>query len=1560
MHGLADDDLHYFDAEQSESVDPFPDAATVWYYFDPERSMDLPTVWYYFDSDIEQSVDPPIWHDAAESFVTPQCLSLIEMAFYWLVNTILRGVHALLLMDHWWVPVAVVSVCGIFASLPTQAQSSILGIGAFFVCNSIIESDFDWIHRFRDRIASLLSNLRRRSIIDFKGICGPVYRQRQRQREIVGYPRVYMILSCVMWSMAFVASYTGGSWHGCSVAPATIGQAKTKQGVHEKPPETNDDSTFTRANEILLGIEQAESTVPTFAMTSEKRCRNRLRKSMWNKTGVAYASHGSPTTNNDNTTTQLRSRLTKMLEAGPFSLLGDALPIIADTGCTMASSFDPLDFEGDIIPMASGTRMQGIGAAVTIQGRGTIKWTVIDDNGTSRVIRTPGYYVPAMHVRLFSPQAYMLDPTSSCTEFRINVPAATLSWNHGLHTLTIPYDDATTLPFMRAYRNPVKSAEAMAAQFSVTDAMNQNLGHGQKDLLKWHTRLGHLGFAWIKWLARSGFLGPLGSRMNACEAPLCASCQLGRAHKRPTGSKLEKKHPGAGDKMKAGVLFPGQAIATDQYETRIRGRIPGSRGSTPLSSMYRGGTIFVDICSGKVWAYHQVSLSANDTIRSKMNFERDCHTHGVGVQAYHGDNGIFNSAEFLRELDTKGQGIQLSGVGAHHQNGVAERAIKTVMERARTLMLHAAIHWPEARDEQLWPLAVDYSLQLWNNTPKEGVGLSPEELFSRSKGDGSSMLNSHVWGCPTYVLDPKLQDGKKLPKWEPRSRRGQFVGVSSRHSSTVGLIRNLTTGYVSPQFHVVFDDWFETVTAPADRTPPEWEELVAFSRFQNVLDDAVDPPALDDDWLDETARKARTAEEALRRQGRERAAQPVEPAHDVAVEPTTDNPVLPPVVPNMPHSPVPELSEPPPSHVTWEANPADGDVPQTPIKVEENTDPPSPVVRTSRGRTITRPKRLIEGNVLLGLTLATSIFGTLAGKLGPHIPTESRAFALLHSQLMEPETGFLDTLHPWAIANPIAFSAGKTSDPDNPTLKEAMLSKDAAEYTEAMGIEVAALEKNGTWTPALRSSLPHEANVLPGTWALKLKRYPDGRVRKYKARYCVRGDKQIKGVDYHETYAPVVAWTTVRMMMVMAATLNLKTTQIDFSNAFVQADLQESVYIELPTRFRSPTGSVGDYVLKLNKSLYGLCQAPKSWFDKLSAELHGLGFVPSSNDPCMFVHPDMIILVYCDDCLIFSSDQSKVDEMIVRMRKAFPGGLTVEDSVFAFLGVEVFADNETGKIKLGQSGLIKKILAATKLTDCNSKRTPASSTTLGSDQLGEECVAEWDYASVVGMLMYLSSNSRPDIQFAVHQCARFTHSPRKSHEEAVNYICRYLKGTVHEGIVFDPDPSLKLDCYGDADFAGLWGSEDSQDAVCVKSRTGYVLTLGGCPLLWVSRLQSEIALSTLESEYISMSQAMRDLIPMRRLLKEVSTSLGVIGDGAAIMKSTFFEDNNGALGLATSPKLTPRTRHIAVKYHFFKEHIKPGEIEIVKVASEFQKADIFTKGLTTFTFESIRKLLMGW
>ena len=212
--------------------------------------------------------------------------------------------------------------------------------------------------------------------------------------------------------------------------------------------------------------------------------------------------------------------------------------------------------------------------------------------------------------------------------------------------------------------------------------------------------------------------------------------------------------------------------------------------------------------------------------------------------------------------------------------------------------------------------------------------------------------------------------------------------------------------------------------------------------------------------------------------------------------------------------------------------------------------------------------------------------------------------------------------------------------------------------------------------------------------------------------------------------------------------------------------------------------------------------------------------------------------------------------------------------------------------------------------------------------------------------MYLCENTRPDIQFAVHQCARFTHNPKASHSVALKRICKYLKGTRDKGLVFNPSPDLKLDCYVDSDFAGLWGYENNQDPVCVKSRTGYVLMLGGCPILSVSKLEIEIALSTLEAEYIALSQAMRELLPARELLQEIGTELQLDFAKPTIMHSTVFEDNNGALQLTTSPKITPRTKHIAVKYHFFKDKIsiKNGKgIGIKKVDLAQQVADILPR-----------------
>jgi hypothetical protein len=195
----------------------------------------------------------------------------------------------------------------------------------------------------------------------------------------------------------------------------------------------------------------------------------------------------------------------------------------------------------------------------------------------------------------------------------------------------------------------------------------------------------------------------------------------------------------------------------------------------------------------------------------------------------------------------------------------------------------------------------------------------------------------------------------------------------------------------------------------------------------------------------------------------------------------------------------------------------------------------------------------------------------------------------------------------------------------------------------------------------------------------------------------------------------------------------------------------------------------------------------------------------------------------------------------------------------------------------------------------------------------------------------------------------------------VQHICRYLKGAGGHGLTFQPTTNLDLNLHVDADFAGLGGHEDDQDPVCVKSRTGHVLTLGGRPISWSSKLQTEIALSTTEAEFIALSQAMRELIPARRLLAEISEKMRLQGDSPVLIKSTVFEDNNGAISTAKAVKMTPRTKHIAVKYFFFKSQIGPGTgIELVKIDTPLQKADIFTKGMAPEKFTAMRKLLCGW
>ena len=266
------------------------------------------------------------------------------------------------------------------------------------------------------------------------------------------------------------------------------------------------------------------------------------------------------------------------------------------------------------------------------------------------------------------------------------------------------------------------------------------------------------------------------------------------------------------------------------------------------------------------------------------------------------------------------------------------------------------------------------------------------------------------------------------------------------------------------------------------------------------------------------------------------------------------------------------------------------------------------------------------------------------------------------------------------------------------------------------------------------------------------------------------------------------------------------------------------------------------------------------------------------------------------------------------------------------------------------------------LENAKKAKTPATEQRLPKDENGEPCNETFNYASVVGMLMYLAGNTRPDISFAVHQCARYTHFPRHSHEVALKRIGRYLIGTRDKGLIIKPSNEMKIDMYVDADFAGLWGYEDKSDPVCVKSRCGFVILVGNCPVIWGSKLQSMISLSTMEAEYIALSDSLKHLLIVKRLAIAVCEAVQLSEVEVANIWSTVFEDNSACLILANlePPQMTPRSKHIAVKYHWFREELKPNCIEIVPIATEDQLADIFTKGLGDVKFKNLRKRLMGW
>ena len=516
---------------------------------------------------------------------------------------------------------------------------------------------------------------------------------------------------------------------------------------------------------------------------------------------------------------------------------------------------------------------------------------------------------------------------------------------------------------------------------------------------------------------------------------------------------------------------------------------------------------------------------------------------------------------------------------------------------------------------------------------------------------------------------------------------------------------------------------------------------------------------------------------------------------------------------------------------------------------------------------------------------------------------------------------------------------------DEPTAYgEAIKCDNADQWKQAMNEEMSAMRRNGTWTLVKRTP---DMNVLGSKWVYKLKRNSNGSIERFKARLVARGFAQIEGVDYEETYAPVMRYKSLRVLLSIANKMNYEIKQMDVVNAFLNAKLSDIVYMDQPPGFNNGQQNM---VCELKKAVYGIKQAPNLWNSELDLFMKTNGFVSCKSDTCMYIRKctnDNVIIVgiFVDD-IVTAYHQDNVGEWI-EFRTRLMNKYKIKDmgDIELILGMKIVRDRSKRTIMIDQSQYIKKILTRFNMVNSNSVTTPEAigvklsiSMSPTSDHEKQQMEAI-PYREAVGSLLYAAIATRPDISHAVNECAKFVSNPGQEHWTAVKRIMRYLSGTVNKGLCYSNSGTQNnyndivcVNAYADTDWAG-----DRDDR---KSTGGYVVKLNGDAICWSSRKQRTIALSSAEAEYMAISSVAQEIKWIQQLLKELLMK----------SKTQIFTDNRAAQAIGKNDVYHDRTKHIDIRHHFIRDDVKNHIYEINWISSKYQLADIFTKALNQLQY----------